>query len=69
MGEGAVNRKEKISMKTFELEDHEIETLTTLIKKKIDGCRWVIDNKSPNNPEKLEDLIKKLKPILEKLEA
>lgn len=56
-------------MKTLELEDQQVEALIKLVERKIEGNRWVLDNKDPNNPDKLKKNIEKLKSILEKLKS
>lgn len=53
----------------IDLTQEDQDLLTSLLKKKIDGTKWVLENKSPDNEDKLkenietqEKLLKKLKP-------
>lgn len=53
--------------KNLSLNESEVQALDKMITKKIGALEWVLDNKEPKEPEKLEAIIKELKEIQKKL--
>ena len=51
----------------IELTEQDQDLLTSLLRKKIDGTKWVLENKSPDNEDKLKENIKTQEKLLEKL--
>lgn len=51
----------------MKLEQKEKETLIRLLEKKIEGTQWVIDNKHPENEDRLADSIETMKAIIDKI--
>jgi hypothetical protein len=54
-------------MVTIELNDEEVAILKGLLTKKIEGTKWVIENKSPKNADKLQQNMDTQQKILDKL--
>jgi len=54
-------------MVAIELTDEQAELLKVMIAKKIEGTKWVLENKAPKNADKLQKNIGVQQDILKKL--
>ena len=51
----------------IELNDAQVDILKQLLTKKVEGTKWVLENKAPKNPDKLQANIELQKSILKLL--